>query len=164
MVLKSLLYAPFLLAALAASAQAGQGKAERAVMTPLPYADAARWYEAHRENLFETANAEIVKVPGDGRYVLETKTPLGRCAYLVQETAASSDQQIVYRIELLESIRGDISDLAMTITLSDRAGQTHVGLSLEVDLDNRLTPSFAVRKVAEYSIREACKYLEENAR
>ena len=148
----------------AASAAAGEATSKGSALLEAPYSGAAAWYQTHRPNLFKAANAEIIESKEDGRCVLLTKTPLGPCKYLVQETAEIGDAKTVYRVKFLQSVEGDVADQTMTVTLSDQNGSIHVALSLYVKVDNRLAPSFVVKQVTERSIRQSLKYLKENAR
>ena len=136
---------------------------------PQKYDVAVEWYEAHRGGVLKASNCRIAKDLGEGKYQVQTSTPLGTCEYVLKETRKDSTnddgQRItIYRLEFVRNVSGRVTYQRVIIQLTEAGDKTTLQEWVKTTVAGRFVPTFAVSNVLQQSINGCERYVLENSR
>jgi hypothetical protein len=151
------------------AAQAATGQAANRFTIPLSYQEARAWYEAHHAGVLEASNCRIVERQEDDKLLVETRTRLGVCRYVVrtsreERTTDDGLAQTVYRLRYVRNVRGRIVAQNCTTTYTDAGERTEVDVKLTATVSGRFVPSFLVRRDLTNSLAGAERFILENVK
>jgi hypothetical protein len=148
--------------------QAATATTSNRFTVPLPYVEVRAWYEANHAGVLEASNCRIVERQEDDQLLVETRTRLGTCQYVLRtsrEERITDDgrAQTVYRLRYVRNVRGRIVAQNCTTTYTDAGERTEVEVKLTATVSGRFIPSSLVRRDLTNSLAGAERFILENA-
>lgn len=150
-------------------ATAATASATNRFTVSLQYDDARTWYEANHAGVMRASNCRIVERRENHELLVETRTRLGTCRYVLREareerTTQQGRSQTVYRLTYVRNVSGRIVAQNCTTTYTDVGGKTEVHVELTATVSGRFIPAFAVRRDLSSSLAGAERYIITNAK
>lgn len=150
-------------------ARAATSEASNTFSVSLGHDKCVQWYEANRAKVLNASNCQVLGNLGEGKYKVQTNTPVGACKYVIKESreqgkTKDGHSRTTYRITYVNNVSGRVADQELTISMTDKGGQTEVAMWMSTTVSGRLVPVFAVRNVQDNCLAGCKRFMTTNAR